>query len=73
MNSNQIEVKVLGNCATQTGAHETTSFLVIAGEKRILIDCGPGIVKQLQIANENITDISAIIITHCHADHTASY
>ena len=73
MEENQISLKVLGNCATQTRDHETTSFLVSTKTEKILIDCGPGIIKQLLNSGERVTDISAIIITHCHADHTASY
>lgn len=73
MDASQICLKVLGNCATQTKDHETTSFLISAGAEKILIDCGPGIVKQLLNSGESITDITAIVITHCHADHTSSY
>lgn len=68
-----MKLVVLGNCATQTLDHETTSFLLDTGEKKILIDCGPSTVRQLQKAGVSPLDISAIIITHCHADHTAGY
>ncbi len=73
MSANQFSVKVLGNCATQTSTRETTSFLVCVGSEKILFDCGPGIVKQLQLAKVSLIDITGIVITHCHADHTASY
>ncbi|MCI9538946.1 MAG: MBL fold metallo-hydrolase [Eubacterium sp.] len=68
-----MNLTILGNCATQTLEHETTSFLLDTGEKKILIDCGPSTVRQLQKAGVSPLDISAIIITHCHADHTAGY
>jgi len=68
-----MKLTVLGNCATQTQDHETTSFLLDTGEKKILVDCGPSTVRQLQRAGVSPLDISAIIITHCHADHTAGY
>lgn len=68
-----MKLTVLGNCATQTIEHETTSFLLDVEDKKILIDCGPSTVRQLQKAGVSPLDISAIIITHCHADHTAGY
>ena len=68
-----MKITVLGNCATQTKEHETTSFVVDVNEKKILIDCGISTVRQLQCADISFLDISAIVLTHCHADHIAGY
>jgi len=38
-------------------------------ETRILIDCGPDIIKQL--GREKISQIDFIVLTHAHSDHTS--
>ncbi|MEA5011233.1 MAG: MBL fold metallo-hydrolase [Angelakisella sp.] len=48
---------------------------LLKGEKNILVDCGvsynhPDIVALAAEAGLGLCDIHAIIITHCHADHT---
>jgi ribonuclease BN (tRNA processing enzyme) len=68
-----MKLTVLGNCGTQTLEHDTTSFVVSCSDKHILIDCGPSVVKQLLKVGIAPQDISAIILTHCHGDHTAGY
>lgn len=68
-----MKITVLGNCATQTLDRETTAYLVSDGNTNILLDCGPGIYKQFLRTGLSPLDISAVILTHCHADHTAGY
>lgn len=41
------------------------------GKETILLDCGEGTQKQLNIAGINFMDIDKIFITHWHADHFA--
>ena len=55
----------------------TTSAFLVKGEKNILIDTGnPGdadrILKWAAGYYVNPEDISLIVITHCHQDHTGS-
>ncbi len=51
------------------------SSLIICNDEKILIDAGgakTNIIKKLLTKNINIDEISAIIVTHCHIDHTKS-
>lgn len=66
-------VTILGNCATETTDRHTTSFMVTIQDFRILIDCGPTTVGQLLRAGIEPDEIDLLIITHSHADHSASY
>ncbi len=48
------------------------STLIVAGETRVLIDCGLSAretVKRIQAVGEDPTRIDAIVITHEHGDH----
>jgi ribonuclease Z len=64
---------ILGASASQTALHETTSFVVDTGDCKILIDAGPGVVRQLYRAGFSTTEIDLVIITHCHGDHTLGF
>ena len=48
------------------GAH--SGYLLEAGGKRLLLDCGPGVLSRLRQA-EGWPRIDAIAITHFHLDH----
>ena len=67
-----IKVTVLGNCANQTAENEGVAFLVDTDVK-ILIDSGPGIVRQILRAERKFSEIENIIITHQHGDHIAGF
>jgi ribonuclease BN (tRNA processing enzyme) len=47
------------------GAH---SGYLVQGDKRLLLDCGPGVLPRLREA-EGWPDLDAIAITHFHLDH----
>lgn len=64
---------VLGNSAMQTSDYETTAFIFDDGRSKTMIDCGPGIVRQVLKTESALVDVDSVIITHCHADHCASY
>ena len=49
----------------------TAATLVIAGDKAMLVDTGRGCVVRLQQAG--IRDVSAVLFTHYHSDHIASF
>lgn len=60
---------VLGNNGPYPSAGGACSgYLVIEGDTKILIDCGNGILSNLQkfIKHE---DLNAVILTHLHSDH----
>lgn len=44
-----------------------SGYLLDLGEQTILVDCGPGVVMGLN--KEDLERLSAVIITHRHADH----
>ncbi len=44
-------------------------YLLEAGNKQILVDCGSGILLQLERAGKSYRDIDAVFITHRHPDH----
>ncbi len=46
-----------------------SSVLVSAGNENILIDCGPDFREQ--ILRSHISDLSAVLLTHEHYDHTS--
>lgn len=57
----------------QTAERETTSFLVDVESHVVLIDAGPGVVRQLLRAGRSPIEIDTIVITHGHGDHVAGY
>lgn len=62
---------ILGSSALQTADYETCAFIVSFDTESVLIDCGPGIPRQLQVAEIDLISISTIVITHMHGDHVA--
>lgn len=64
-----IKVRIMGFSGGYPDAGKPTSgYLVTYGDRNILIDCGSGVLCELQkyIA---ISDIDAIFLTHLHSDH----
>ncbi len=65
-----MELEILGSWAGSPGAHGACSgYLVSEGNNKILLDCGPGLVPVLQERHDP-SEITAIFISHMHADHT---
>jgi ribonuclease BN (tRNA processing enzyme) len=64
-----MRVTVLG-CSGSYAAPDTscTGYLVQSAGKNVLLDCGPGVLANLQthIALERL---DAVVLTHCHPDH----
>ena len=48
-----------------------TCFLLINGNKHLLVDTGGGIeiIKRLRLKDYNLSDIHDVFISHCHTDH----
>ena len=60
---------VLGNSGTYPGPLRACSgYLLIEGETRLLVDCGPGAMANLQ-EYVSIEDLTAVVVSHMHADH----
>ncbi len=66
------KITFLGACSNITEYDDTVSFLV-DDTKKILVDVGPTIPKQLLKAGYSPTDIDVIIVTHCHGDHILGF
>jgi ribonuclease BN (tRNA processing enzyme) len=48
-----------------------SAFLLDTGDKKILIDCGPGTLVKLAQAGIKIEELDYVFITHFHPDHTS--
>ncbi len=49
----------------------SSAYLLKAGGKNILVDCGAGTLRRLLEADVTYNDIDLILLTHLHPDHTA--
>lgn len=64
-----MRLTVLGASASFPAAGGACSgYLVEDGDTRVLLDCGSGVLSQLQLVTR-IGDLSAIVISHFHPDH----
>jgi ribonuclease BN (tRNA processing enzyme) len=48
-----------------------TSQAIVVGERVIVVDCGNGVAKQLVGAGLSPRDVSDVLVTHHHVDHSA--
>src|SRR5215210_1769705 len=46
-----------------------SGYLVETDGKRLLLDCGPGVLARLRSGNGGWPEVDAIVITHFHLDH----
>jgi ribonuclease BN (tRNA processing enzyme) len=64
-----MRVTVLGSSASYAGAGQACAgHLVEAGDTRVLLDCGNGVLANLAKIADPLT-LSAVFITHSHPDH----
>ncbi|WP_010248180.1 MBL fold metallo-hydrolase [Acetivibrio cellulolyticus] len=64
-----MKVTILGNNGPFPSAGGACSgYLIAEGDKKILIDCGNGVLSNLQ-KFIRIEELDAIILTHLHSDH----
>jgi ribonuclease BN (tRNA processing enzyme) len=64
-----VKVTVLGSAGSHPGnGRACSSYLLSAGERHILLDCGNGSVTNLMDAVDP-ADLDAVIISHLHPDH----
>lgn len=66
-----MKITVLGQWGAYPKAEEATAgYLFECNGKKVLIDCGSGVLGQVQKYTE-ICDLDAVIVTHEHHDHLA--
>ena len=72
LHPNELRVTFLGTAGGPAPGPEYagTSTLVEFGGERLLIDVGRGAVQRLQLANVSPSQISTVLLTHLHSDHT---
>lgn len=64
-----MELVALGTCSIYPGpGRACAGWLASSGAIRLLLDCRPGVLSMLQ-AQCAPDDLTAIFITHLHADH----
>jgi len=64
-----LRLVVLGNSGAYPGPRGACSgYLVVEGDTRLLLDCGPGVMANVQ-THLSIEDLSAVFISHMHPDH----
>ena len=64
-----MKVTILGTGAAYPEVNQACSgYLVEEGNTRLLVDCGTGVLSNLQQFLD-LLDVSDIVITHMHADH----
>jgi ribonuclease BN (tRNA processing enzyme) len=59
-----------GTCVPSLKRGSPANFLKI-GDKNILVDCGPGTMRQMLRAGISYKDIDYVFLTHFHNDHVA--
>ena len=65
------QVRVLGCYGAYPAPQEATAgYLIETKEHTILVDCGSGVISKL-LTHKSIGDLTAVIISHEHYDHTA--
>jgi ribonuclease Z len=70
----ELQCILLGTGNPMSGRlRERPSNLVLAGEERVLVDCGSGTARQLVMAGIYPSQINHLFFTHHHADHNAGF
>ena len=67
-----MEVTFLGTgSAMPTGDRVQTGLLVTHDDRRLLVDCGSGVLHRLAATNAGYEGVSTVLLTHLHLDHVA--
>lgn len=59
-----------GTCVPAVERGSPANYLEIGG-KQILIDCGPGTVRQIVESKLDYRKVDIVFVTHFHNDHTS--
>jgi ribonuclease BN (tRNA processing enzyme) len=57
--------------AMPTGERFQTGILVEDDDRRVLVDCGSGVLHRLQQSGVSYENVSTVLLTHHHLDHVA--
>ena len=69
-----VELTLLGTGTPTPLNHRAGSgYLLTLDDEKILVDCGPGIVRRLLQKGEDLTRINTLLLTHIHYDHCVDY
>jgi ribonuclease BN (tRNA processing enzyme) len=64
-----MNITVLGSSPVRPNPGRACSgYLLEAGDRRYLVDCGTGVLGQL-LRHSSLNDLDAVLITHLHPDH----
>ena len=64
----------LGTGAAVSDPHRTTTMLAVENEgSLVVIDCGGDVAQRLMAAGADLDKLSALIVTHEHADHVSGF
>ena len=67
-----MEITFLGTgSAMPTGERFQTGILVAEDDRRVLIDCGSGVLHRLQQSGVGYENIETVLLTHHHLDHVS--
>jgi ribonuclease BN (tRNA processing enzyme) len=65
-----MKLVVLGSgSSVPDGRRNMSGYWVEANDRRILLDCGPGVVPALPRYVDSWTDVSHVLVSHMHIDH----
>jgi ribonuclease Z len=68
----ELGITFLGTAAASMSRSTNTSAqLVRCGESRMLVDCGTNAARQLALSPSEVTELTAVLLTHWHPDHSA--
>jgi len=64
-----LRLTVLGSSGTYPAPGKACSgYLVVEGDTSLLLDCGPGVIANLQV-HATLEKLAGVIISHMHPDH----
>jgi ribonuclease BN (tRNA processing enzyme) len=73
LNNDKTKITILGSgTCVPSLERSSAAVLVTTGESRILLDLGDGTLRRLLEAGHRVGDISHVLITHFHPDHTGA-
>ncbi len=67
-----MQLTVLGSgTAIPVADRFPAGYLLAIGDRRLMVDCGPGTLRRLAQAGTSLRDLDAVLLTHYHTDHCA--
>ncbi len=68
----ELGITFLGTAAASISPSSNTSALLVrAGRSRVLVDCGSNAARQLSLSPSELTELTAVVLTHWHPDHVS--